>query len=185
MENLEYTLIRSDRKSVSLEIKPDLTLIVRAPRNISKAEIEKLLSKKSDWIANAMIRLKAKQAAPREPKLSDDEIDRLRELARQDLINRVNRFAPVLGVSCGRVSIRRQKTRWGSCSSKGNISFNLLLELCPEKVRDYVVVHELCHIIHMNHSKLFWECVESVLPDYRESRSWLKYNGEKIMSRAH
>ena len=83
----------------------------------------------------------------------------------------------------GRITIRAQKTRWGSCSAQGNLNFNCLLMLCPERVRDYVVVHELCHRREMNHSKRFWSEVERIMPDYAVHRRWLKENGGRLISR--
>ena len=82
-----------------------------------------------------------------------------------------------MGISYGMISIREQKTRWGSCSSKGNLNFNWKLILMPEEILDYVVVHELAHRKEMNHSRAFWAIVEQVLPDYQERRDWLKKNG--------
>lgn len=87
-----------------------------------------------------------------------------------------------MGVSYGRISIREQKTRWGSCSSQGNLNFNWRLIFAPENVLDYVVVHELAHRKEMNHSKAFYAIVESVLPDYRVSRKWLRDNGDRLWS---
>ena len=90
-------------------------------------------------------------------------------------------YAEILGVSYGRISIREQKTRWGSCSAKKNLNFNWKLMLAPPDVLDYVVVHELCHLVHMDHSQAFWALVGSVLPDYRVRRRWLKEHGDELM----
>jgi predicted metal-dependent hydrolase len=87
-----------------------------------------------------------------------------------------------MGVTYGRITVRSQKTRWGSCSSTGNLNFNCLLMLAPEQVVDYVVVHELCHRLHMNHSADFWKLVAAYLPDYARWRKWLKENGEELLS---
>ena len=92
-------------------------------------------------------------------------------------------FSKRIGVDYGRITIRNQKTRWGSCSSKGNLNFNCLLMLTPPEVIDYVVVHELCHRKEMNHSKKFWAEVEKVIPNYRDSEKWLKNEGSKITGR--
>ncbi len=86
-------------------------------------------------------------------------------------------------VDYGRITIRCQKTRWGSCSTKGNLNFNCLLMLAPSDVRDYVIIHELAHRKHMNHSKDFWKEVEIMIPDYKEKRKWLNTYGEDIMRR--
>ena len=92
-------------------------------------------------------------------------------------------WAEKIGVSYGRISIRGQKTRWGSCSSKGNLNYNYLLILCPDDVIEYVVIHELCHRIYMNHSKRFWEKIEEFCPNYRQARKWLKQNGNSLIVR--
>ena len=103
--------------------------------------------------------------------------------AREDIPRRVAQFTPQVGVSVGRITIRCQHTRWGSCSSKENLNFNCLLMLCPEWVRDYVVIHELCHRCEMNHSPRFWALVAANCPDYNAARLWLKTQGRAIMER--
>ena len=97
--------------------------------------------------------------------------------------DRVRHFAPMVGVTYGRITIRNQRSRWGSCSGKGNLNFNCLLMLTPSFCLDYVVVHELCHRLEMNHSPAFWAQVERVLPDYRKSRDWLKEHEKELIGR--
>lgn len=105
----------------------------------------------------------------------------LREYARTELAKKVMIFGEQMKVSVNRIVIKEQKTRWGSCSSKGNLNFNWKLVLMPERIMDYVVVHELAHRKQMNHSPAFWREVEAVLPDYRERRQWLReHEGEFI-----
>ena len=89
-------------------------------------------------------------------KLSMTEIHKLADLALKVISVKVKHYAGLMNVQYGRITIRNQKTRWGSCSSKGNLNFNCLLMLAPDEVVDYVVIHELCHLIEMNHSKAFW-----------------------------
>ena len=138
------------------------------------------MEEKSGWIEKHLAQLR-RQSGSAEPAFTAGQLRQLAEAARQDLPRRVARFAPLVGVSYGRITIRAQKSRWGSCSSKGNLNFNCLLMLCPEEVRDYVVVHELCHRKEMNHSKAFWSEVEKVLPHYMESVKWLKNAGSILM----
>ncbi|MDO4804554.1 MAG: SprT family zinc-dependent metalloprotease [Lachnospiraceae bacterium] len=182
--NISYQLIRSNRKTLSIEIKPDGQVLVRAPRRITKREIDQFLLSKSDWIEKHVRQAAERSAAaPKADILTPDEIRALANEALKDLPDRVRRFAPKVGVSYGGITIRNQKTRWGSCSSKGNLNFNCLLMLAPPEVRDYVVVHELCHRREMNHSPRFWAEVGRVLPDYEVQKAWLKEHGPAIMAR--
>ncbi|UMZ74205.1 M48 family metallopeptidase [Natranaerofaba carboxydovora] len=100
-----------------------------------------------------------------------------REKGKKIIIERVNYYKREVGVEPNQVRIKTQKKRWGSCSSLGNLNFNWKLAMAPISVIDYVVVHELTHLLYPNHSKEFWQAVESVIPDYKEKREWLKYNG--------
>ena len=113
-------------------------------------------------------------------KKEDPQRKQNRELARQRITRRVEYFAPLVGVTYNRIFIKEQKTRWGSCSSLGNLNFNWKLILLDEELLDYVVVHELAHRKQMNHSPTFWVEVERVLPDYRERRRWLKNWGQTV-----
>lgn len=113
--------------------------------------------------------------------LAAEEKERLTSEARAVIPEKVRYFARILGVSYGRITIRNQKTRWGSCSAKGNLNFNYLLLLMPEEILDYVVVHELCHRLELNHSPAFWRLVEKVLPDYRQRCLWLKKEGLRFL----
>ena len=105
---------------------------------------------------------------------------RYRQLARRVIGQRVSYFAAKMGVTCGRIFIRAQKTRWGSCSGQGNLNFNWKLILMPPEILDYVVVHELAHRKQMNHSPAFWAEVERILPDWRERRRWLREKGGEV-----
>ena len=107
------------------------------------------------------------------------------KLAKQVIPEKVAYYARLMNVTYGRISIRRQKTRWGSCSREGNLNFNCLLMLAPPEVLDYVVVHELSHRLEMNHSARFWAQVAKVIPEYRTPRKWLKEQGGRLMLRMH
>ena len=175
---MDYQLIRSNRKTIAIQIKPDGQLIVRAPWNMSAARIEQFVADKQHWIQTHLPR----NAVPPE-RFSDEEIRTLARQAMDVIPERVARYAAVLGVTYGRITIRNQRTRWGSCSATGNLNFNCLLMLLPADVVDYVVVHELCHRKEMNHSARFWAEVESVLPNYREHRRYLKEHGGALIGR--
>ena len=175
-------IIRSNRKTIAIEIKSDCRVIVRAPFQMSNRDIRHFISDKADWLQKHLEIAKCRLAAAKD-KLTGSEIRELADAAMKDIPQRVKRFAPMVGVTVGRVTIRNQKTRWGSCSTKGNLNFNCLLMLCPEEVRDYVVVHELCHRKELNHSARFWAEVEKILPDYCIKRKWLKEHGMEIIGR--
>ena len=177
-------VIRSARKTVSVEIRPDGSVLVRAPYRMSQARIRAFLDARRDWIEKHRAAMAERQRSLQQVEpLTAAELDTMAKQAKTVLKSRVEHFAPIVGVSYGRITIRRQRTRWGSCSSRGNLNFNCLLMLTPTRVQDYVVVHELCHRKHMNHSPQFWAEVERVMPDWRDSRRWLRDNGGVLMAR--
>ena len=178
MEQITYRLVRSSRKTIAIQIKPDGEIIVRAPRQMSMAAIERFVFGKRDWIEK---HLPDRRSAL--PKFTDAEIRALAQQALEVIPERVACYAPLVGVTYGNITIRSQRTRWGSCSSKGNLNFNCLLMLTPGDVIDYVVVHELCHRKEMNHSPKFWAEVERILPNYKKSKRWLKENGQVLIGR--
>ena len=173
---MEYQLIRSRRKTVAIQIIRD-AVIVRAPLNMPTAAINAFVKSKQAWIKKQL------SMQTRLPAFTPEELAFFTQQAKQDFPARVARFAPALGVAYGAITVRYQKTRWGSCSGKKNLSFNCLLMLAPERVRDYVVIHELCHLREMNHSGRFWALVEHAMPDYHESRRWLRTQGKALIER--
>lgn len=179
---MDYELIRSNRRTIAIEIKPDGRIVVKAPMRMSHLAINLFLKEKSDWIEKTREKVIAKNA-DREPvaRLSDAEKNALKKKARAEILPLVEEYAQIMGVTYGRVSFRFQKSRWGSCSREGNLNFNCLLALTPEPVERYVVVHELCHRLHMDHSKAFWEEVAVNMPDYKVYRKWLKDNGNELI----
>lgn len=184
VNDIEIEVIRSDRKTIAIEINIDLRVLVRSPQFLSDNDIQSFVIKKSNWLKQHLQLMKErneKKALP--PKLSRGEIEVLGKQALDIIPKRVQLFAPIIGVGYGKLTVRNQKTLWGSCSSGGNLSFNCLLMLAPPEVVDYVVVHELCHRRHMNHSKSFWGEVERVLPNYRVQKKWLKDNGNELLAR--
>ena len=175
---MDYTLIRSSRKTISIQLSPTGEVVVRAPNRMPKRDIEHFVDSKRGWIEGHRSKL---PAVP--PKLTDAELGELARHAKEVLPEITAHFAPLVGVDYGRITIRAQRTRWGSCSAQGNLNFNCLLMLTPDDVIEYVVVHELCHRKEMNHSARFWAEVEKILPDYRRSRQWLKDNGGGLIGR--
>ena len=175
-------IIKSNRKTVSLEIRPDGKLTVRAPLRMSYSDIEKYVNSKSAWIEKALEKFANKDETPAVP-FTEEELKKYTKAAEKIIPERVKHYAEIMGVEYNRITIRTPKTRWGSCSSKKNLNFSCLLVLMPEKVMDSVVVHELCHLKEMNHSKRFWEKVESVLPNYKVQEKWLKENGNEIVKK--
>ncbi|MDO5477148.1 MAG: SprT family zinc-dependent metalloprotease [Eubacteriales bacterium] len=179
-------IIRSDRRTLSLQVRRDGEVLVRAPRRASLAEIESFVRKNAGWLQKHIELVEkereAAAASPVEP-LSMEEIRKLADEALRVIPARVAHYAPLVGVRYGRITIRNQRTRWGSCSSKGNLNFNCLLMLAPPEVLDYVVVHELCHRKEMNHSPRFWAEVERVIPSYKTYEKWLKTEGSHLMRR--
>ena len=180
---MDYTLKRSKRKTIGLEIMDD-GLLVRAPLRASTRDIERVIWDHRVWIEKRMRqREQTKAEALRKGLLSQAESRDLADQARAYIPQRVAYYAELLGVRPGRITIRNQKTRWGSCSANGNLNFNCLLMLTPPEVIDSVVVHEHCHVMEMNHSARFYEHVLRVFPEYRRHHAWLKKHGPEIMER--
>lgn len=180
---MTYKLIRSNRKSIAIEVRPD-GVLVRAPLQATVSQVERFLTSKADWIRKAQQKIAAAPTPPPvENPLSMEEIRDLANRALAYIPGRVKYYAPLVGVTVGRITIRNQRSRWGSCSAKGNLNFNCLLMLTPPEVIDSVVVHELCHRKEMNHSKAFYAEVLRVFPDYWKWDKWLKENGDNLMRR--
>lgn len=165
-----FRILRSDRKTIALQIREG-EILVRAPRRASTGMIREFVDSHGAWIAKTMER-QSRQTVPK--MLDEAERKRLRQRAGEMIRERVEYYAPEMGVTYNRIFIKEQKTRWGSCSSSGNLNFNWKLILIGEELLDYVVVHELAHRKQMNHSPQFWQEVEKILPDYKERRRRLK-----------
>ena len=178
---MKITVIRSNRKTVSISVKEDCSVVVKASLFITQKQIEKILEDKKKWIAERI--LKMKEFSNDVPTLTIEEIRALSDQALKVIPKRVEFYAKLLGVTYNHITIRCQKTKWGSCSSKGNLNFNCLLMLTPPEVIDSIVVHELSHLKYMNHSKEFYNEVLRVCPDYKKHNRWLKVNGAGIIRR--
>lgn len=196
------------------------------PKSLPKAEIERVVLKKSRWIAeklnfqNQINPLQPKQfthgevfsclgqdypleiAQGSSPRIQlhqnqllaivrDKQADNslliksllirwYQEQAAAKLLEKTQQYAKIIGVTPASIVVKTFKARWGSCSAKGDIHYNWKIIIAPHSVVDYVVVHELCHILHHNHSPQFWKAVEFYMPTYRESKVWLKLNGQRL-----
>lgn len=176
--NYKINLIKSNRKTFCLEIKERGVLIVRAPKSASKKDIMAVVEKHRNWIEKKIYEI---PVVDESDKFTAEELAQMVEDTKKKLSVMIPKYSLSMGVNPNRITIRNQRTRWGSCSSKGNLNFNCLLSLVPERVMEYVVVHELAHLIEMNHSKRFWKIVEEIIPDYKEQKRWLKENGDGLI----
>lgn len=182
-KDVKVNIIRSDRKTLSIQLKPG-EIIARAPLRMKDKEIYSFIESKKSWIEKNLAKIEKREKAISEVKpFTEDEIKALAEKAKTIIPERVKYYAPKIGVTYNRITIRCQRTRWGSCSSKGNLNFNCLLALFPLEVIDSVVVHELCHRKHMNHSPQFYAEIEKVFPEYKKWHKWLNDNGGVYMGR--
>lgn len=180
----EIEIVRSRRKTMTAEIEPDGRVLVRAPMKLPIRDIEAFLNEKSRLIEKHVRKRIAENEKLSETRpFTHAEIQKMAETAAQIIPRRVEYYAGLMGVSYNRITIRNQKSRWGSCASGGNLNFNCLLVMTPPEVLDSVVVHELCHRIHPDHSKAFYDAVYKVFPDYDRCDKWLKENGRLLIRR--
>ena len=180
---MNIEVIRSRRRTLCIEIREGRP-VLRAPLRASEAEISRFLTETQHWIETHLAKAESMEEMKRSvPLLTTEEQQILVRQARLVFPERAAFYAGLLEVTYGRITLRMQRTRWGSCSSKGNLNFNCLLLLAPPEVLDSVVVHELCHRKHMNHSAAFYAEILRVFPDYRHWDRWLKENGPLLLAR--
>jgi len=166
---LEYKLVRSRRKTVAIAFDKDGMLVVRAPMRLERARIDALLAEKSALIEKHRLRRQQYEQS-RLPEPTEAERAELIAQAKRTLPQLVHLYSSVMGVRPVSVRITSAQTRWGSCSAKGTICFSWRLMRMPADFVEYVVVHELAHLVELNHSPRFWAVVRSVLPDYELRR---------------
>ena len=182
--DIAFHVIRSRRRTISVEIGKEGEILVRAPKRATNREITGFVEKNAGWIEKHKAMADSRRERVKDvPVMSETMLNHLMKLARKRIPERVALYAEKMGVTYGRISIRKQHTRWGSCTKEGNLSFNVLLMIAPEEVLDSVIVHELCHRIHMNHSKDFYEMVYQSFPEYDKWNQWLKANADLLMAR--
>ena len=175
-QTLVLSVVRSARKTIGLQVCENGDAVLRIPNQLSADALQKFLDSEHAWIwkkvEQMQMRMEQRQETGAVPvgELSRDELEKIKK----KIESRVNAYKKAMGVTIGWITIRNQKTRWGSCSSKGNLNFNYQLYYLPDELLDYVVIHELAHRRYMDHSKEFWDEVEKYGPDYRERRQQLK-----------
>lgn len=170
---MDIKIIKSNRKTLSLCVDDELCAVVKAPYFVSDKEINAFVSKNEAWLNNAVKR-KKKQLDKYD--ISEDKKNELIKLAKEYLPKRVEYYSKIMNVKPTGVKITSAKKRFGSCSGKNSICFSYYLMLYPKEAVDYVVVHELAHIKHHNHSKEFYNFVSEFMPDFKQRERLLKSN---------
>ena len=163
-KNLQYEIIYSKIKNVYIQIK-DGKVIIKAPKRISEKELEKIIEKKSGWIEKNLEKTSQKQE--KSPLYTEEQFKKIVEKNASELIN-------TTGLIPRKIRIRDIKYAWGSCSNNKNITINKKLISYSESAIRYVILHELCHLKYMNHSKDFWNLVQKYMPEYRKAKAELK-----------
>ena len=179
---MDYAVVHSGRRTIAIQIQRDGRVVVRAPYAATAEDIRRVVDSHRDWVEKT-VRRQQEQLAASPPEPTAQEMQELARQGREYLPRRVAYWAARMGVMPTGLHITAARTRWGSCSARGSLSFNCLLMLAPPEVREYVAVHELCHRKQMNHSAAFWREVASCLPDYAAQRAWLREHGPALLGR--
>ncbi len=179
--DIKYKVFYTKRKSIAIIIKNNGEVNVRAPKYgfFDSSKIDEFVNNKKDWIVENVKKMKA-NLKEKKPQLSKEEEKIKKEQAKIIISNRIKFFSTKYGFKYSKIRLSSAKTRWGSCSGEGAISINWNLIFAPLDIMDYVIIHELCHTIHHNHSDKFWNEVKKYIPNYKEKRAWLKNNEHKI-----
>ena len=181
-----YKVEYSKRKTIQISIitAEHEYVLIKAPKGIRDALIKKELDLHKNWIIKRIDESrKIISEVQSQGILNEKELSELRKKAKDYIPGRVSYYAQIMGIKYNKIYIRAQNTRWGSCSTNGNLNFNCLLMLTPPEVIDSVIVHELAHRIHMNHSKAFYEEIYKYYPEYKRWNKWLKEQGKPILMR--
>ncbi|MBS7007336.1 M48 family metallopeptidase [Anaerostipes sp.] len=174
---LAYEVVYSKRKTLAVTVACDGNVIVRAPRHFPESQIVRFINEKQSWIDVHIKKAKEREKYQKVFHITAEQREAYIQEARSVITRMCRQYAGQMGVSYNKISIREQKTRWGSASSKGNLNFNWKLILMPEDVLEYVVVHELSHLKVMNHSPVFYRVVARYLPNYKQPKKWLSDHG--------
>ena len=183
-ERPDYKIVRSDRRTVSIVVGRDGEVVVRAPFSASDRELEALIEKHASWIEKKKKALSGYAFGCKGEKLTSAQLEDIRERAREYIPPRVEYYASRMGLKYNKVNIKLLRSKWGSCSTKRNLNFNALLMLTDPECIDSVVVHELAHLAHMDHSRAFYAVVYEHFPLYDAAHKRLRQLGKDIFSRA-
>lgn len=168
-QTLSYFLRKNwNSKNLRLTINSEGFLIVSAPRWLSVKKIENFILEKGEWILEKMKLAQKNHQEKTFWKKNSEEYLLLKPQARKIVRKKVKKYSQIYNFNYFKISIRDQKTRWGSCSKKGNLNFNYRIVFLPDHLIDYIVIHELCHLKEFNHSQNFWSLVKEILPDYKK-----------------
>lgn len=169
---IAYEIVFSSRKTLAITVKRGGKVVVRAPRGTSKKRIEEAVAKNISWIEKNIEKMS--ECSEKFSDATAEEEMLLRKRAKEILPQKVKYYSSLIGVVPTGITVTGARTRFGSCSGKNSISFSFYLMRFPDEAIDYVVVHELCHILHHNHSKEFYKEIEKILPDYKQRKLLLK-----------
>ena len=178
MEYSDVKVIKSRRRTMEMRIDDFGAVTLRVPDTAPEEKIRAFFESRKKWAEKHIARLCTQRS---EDGFTEDEMRKMTADALLLIPERVRHFAGIMKVKYGRITVRNQVTKWGSCTSGGNLSFNCMLTLMPPGVLDSVIVHELCHIKHMDHSKAFYREIYKVMPDYEARHKWLSDNGSGYM----
>ena len=176
MKYENVVVIRSKRKSISIKVTDGGIVEIRAPKKVSDQSIRRFVKKSEGWIDKKLEEMKKQNTKLENYKFSKKQLSSIKKRAKDTLKIRLEELSNEIGIQYNTFRLSGAKKRWGSCSNKKTVSINWRLIFAPPEIIDYVIIHELTHLKHMNHSKRFWKEVQKHIPDYKEKRKWLNEN---------
>lgn len=176
--NLNCKILRSGRKTLSIEIERNGSIMIRAPFLLSDRKIDKFLNEKKKWIIRKVAEMERQKHEKQKfiKSVNPKNIQLYKKKARVILTERTAYYAEKYNFKYRKIRLSSARCRWGSCSASNNLNFNWKIIFAPIEVLNYLVVHELVHTKHKNHQKKFWKTVEKICPNFKSSRKWLKEN---------
>lgn len=174
---MKYKVIRSDRKTISIEVNKDCEIIIRAPKSCGDNAVKAFAEKYEAWAERAVEKTRQRQKNAAEYEINDSDREKYIETAQRVLPKKTEYWSKIMGLSPSYVKITSAEKRYGSCNSKNGICYSYRLAAYPEKAMDYVVIHELAHIKYKNHGKEFYSLIEKYMPDYKEAEKILRHKG--------